>query len=63
MTIYSGQTDLLSPLAGGDPMFAGFAIQGYETDTGRHQQFLLVQGPQLTRRRPTSNWKPPAPIC
>ena len=28
-------------------MFAGFAIQGYETDTGSHQQFLLVQGPQL----------------
>nr|WP_294557138.1 AMP-binding protein [uncultured Rhodopila sp.] len=47
VTIYSGQTDLLSPLAGSDPMFAGFAIQGYETDTGSHQQFLLVQGPQL----------------
>jgi acrylyl-CoA reductase (NADPH)/3-hydroxypropionyl-CoA dehydratase/3-hydroxypropionyl-CoA synthetase len=47
VTIYSGQTDLLSPLAGRDPMFAGFSIQGYETDTGSHQQFLLVQGPQL----------------
>jgi acrylyl-CoA reductase (NADPH)/3-hydroxypropionyl-CoA dehydratase/3-hydroxypropionyl-CoA synthetase len=47
VNIYAGQTDLLSPLAGRDPMFAGFAIQGYETDTGSHQQFLLVQGPQL----------------
>jgi acrylyl-CoA reductase (NADPH)/3-hydroxypropionyl-CoA dehydratase/3-hydroxypropionyl-CoA synthetase len=28
-------------------MYAGFSIQGYETDTGSHQQFLLVQGPQL----------------
>ncbi|MFN9388473.1 MAG: AMP-dependent synthetase, partial [Betaproteobacteria bacterium] len=40
-------SDLLSPLAGRDPMYAGFSIQGYETDTGSHQQFLLVQGPQL----------------
>jgi acrylyl-CoA reductase (NADPH)/3-hydroxypropionyl-CoA dehydratase/3-hydroxypropionyl-CoA synthetase len=47
VTIYSGQSDLLSPLAARDPMYAGFAIQGYETDTGSHQQFLLVQGPQL----------------
>ena len=47
VTIYSGQSELLSPLAARDPMFAGFAIQGYETDTGSHQQFLLVQGPQL----------------
>lgn len=47
VTIYSGQSDLLSPLAGRDPMFVGFSIQGYETDTGSHQQFLLVQGPQL----------------
>ena len=47
VTIYAGQTDLLSPLAGRDPMFVDFAIQGYETDTGSHQQFLLVQGPQL----------------
>jgi acrylyl-CoA reductase (NADPH)/3-hydroxypropionyl-CoA dehydratase/3-hydroxypropionyl-CoA synthetase len=47
VTIYSGQSELLSPLAGRDPMYAGFAIQGYETDTGSHQQFLLVQGPQL----------------
>jgi len=47
VTVYSGQSDLLSPLAGRDPMYAGFSIQGYETDTGSHQQFLLVQGPQL----------------
>lgn len=47
VTIYSGQSELLSPLAGRDPMYAGFSIQGYETDTGSHQQFLCVQGPQL----------------
>jgi acrylyl-CoA reductase (NADPH) / 3-hydroxypropionyl-CoA dehydratase / 3-hydroxypropionyl-CoA synthetase len=47
VTIYSGQSDLLSPYAGQDPMYAGFNIQGYQTDTGSHQQFLLVQGPQL----------------
>ena len=47
VTVYSGQSDLLSPLAARDPMYAGFSIQGYETDTGSHQQFLLVQGPQL----------------
>jgi acrylyl-CoA reductase (NADPH)/3-hydroxypropionyl-CoA dehydratase/3-hydroxypropionyl-CoA synthetase len=47
VSIYSGQSDLLSPLAGREPMFAGFSIQGYETDTGSHQQFLVTQGPQL----------------
>ena len=47
VTIYSGQSDLLSPLAARDPMYADFAIQGYETDTGSHQQFLLAQAPQL----------------
>jgi acrylyl-CoA reductase (NADPH)/3-hydroxypropionyl-CoA dehydratase/3-hydroxypropionyl-CoA synthetase len=47
VTIYSGQSELLSPLAARDPMYADFAIQGYETDTGSHQQFLLTQGPQL----------------
>jgi acrylyl-CoA reductase (NADPH)/3-hydroxypropionyl-CoA dehydratase/3-hydroxypropionyl-CoA synthetase len=47
VTIYSGQSALLSPLAGRDPMSADFAIQGYETPTGSHQQFLLVQAPQL----------------
>jgi acrylyl-CoA reductase (NADPH)/3-hydroxypropionyl-CoA dehydratase/3-hydroxypropionyl-CoA synthetase len=47
VVIYSGQSDLLSPYAGQDPMYAGFNIQGYQTDTGSHQQFLVVQGPQL----------------
>ena len=47
VAVYSGQTDLLSPLAGRDPMFAGFAIQGYESRTGSHAQFLVTQAPQL----------------
>ncbi len=47
VSVYAGQSELLSPLAGRDPMFAGFSIQGYETDTGSHQQFLITQGPQL----------------
>ncbi|QMW24719.1 AMP-binding protein [Sandaracinobacteroides saxicola] len=47
VAVYSGTSDLLSPAAGNDPMFAGFAIQGYETKTGSHAQFLVTQGPQL----------------
>ena len=47
VAVYSGTTDLLSPQAGNDPMFADFAIQGYETPTGSHAQFLTVQAPQL----------------
>ncbi len=47
VAVYSGTSDLLSPNAGNDPMYAGFAIQGYETKTGSHAQFLNVQGPQL----------------
>ena len=47
VAVYSGTTDLLSPLACKDPMFAGFAIQGYETETGSHAQFLTVQAPQM----------------
>lgn len=47
VAVYSGTSDLLSPLAGDDPMFAGFAIQGYETETGSHAQFLAVQAPQV----------------
>ena len=35
-------------------MYAGFSIQGYETRTGSHAQFLTVQGPQLH--------KPPADL-
>jgi acrylyl-CoA reductase (NADPH)/3-hydroxypropionyl-CoA dehydratase/3-hydroxypropionyl-CoA synthetase len=46
VTIYSGQSALLSPIAGRDPMAADFRIQGYETFEGSHQQFLLVQAPQ-----------------
>ena len=49
VNIYSGTNDLLSPEVGNDPMYAGFAIQGYETKTGSHAQFLTVQGPQLHR--------------
>ncbi|WP_234027072.1 AMP-binding protein [Erythrobacter sp. KY5] len=49
VSVYSGTSELLSPLAGDDPMYAGFAIQGYETKTGSHAQFLTVQGPQLHR--------------
>ena len=47
VAIYSGTNDLLSPMVGRDPMFADFAIQGYETPTGSHAQFLTVQAPQL----------------
>jgi acrylyl-CoA reductase (NADPH)/3-hydroxypropionyl-CoA dehydratase/3-hydroxypropionyl-CoA synthetase len=54
VSVYSGTSDLLSPAAGEDPMYAGFSIQGYETKTGSHAQFLTVQGPQLH--------KPPADL-
>ncbi|QSW97621.1 AMP-binding protein [Haloterrigena alkaliphila] len=47
VTIYSGQSDLLSPRMGLDPMYAGFSIQGYEGPNGSHQQFMLAQGPQV----------------
>ena len=47
VSVYSGQSELLSPLAGRDPMYAGFSIQGYETRTGSHAQFLVTQAPQL----------------
>jgi len=47
VNVYSGTSELLSPAAGEDPMYAGFAIQGYETKTGSHAQFLNVQAPQL----------------
>lgn len=46
VAVYSGQSDLLSPLMGLDPMAADFAIQGYNTPDGSHQQFMLAQGPQ-----------------
>ncbi len=47
VAVYSGQSELLSPLAARDPMYAGFSIQGYETRTGSHAQFLITQAPQL----------------
>ncbi|MCC7055535.1 MAG: AMP-binding protein [Gemmatimonadaceae bacterium] len=47
VAIYSGQSDLLSPLAARDPMYADFSIQGYETDFGSHSQFIVTQAPQL----------------
>lgn len=47
VNVYSGTNDLLSPAVGDDPMYAGFSIQGYETKTGSHAQFLNVQAPQL----------------
>ncbi len=47
VTVYSGQSDLLSPRMGLDPMYAGFSIQGYEGPDGSHQQFMIGQGPQV----------------
>ncbi|MCY4342252.1 MAG: AMP-binding protein [Gammaproteobacteria bacterium] len=47
VTIYSGQSELLSPDQGLDPMAADFRIQGYERNDGSHAQFLAAQGPQL----------------
>ena len=47
VTVYSGTNALLSPQVGNDPMYAGFSIQGYETETGSHAQFLTVQAPQM----------------
>jgi acrylyl-CoA reductase (NADPH)/3-hydroxypropionyl-CoA dehydratase/3-hydroxypropionyl-CoA synthetase len=47
VAVFSGQSQLLSPVAGLDPMFADQHIQGYETPDGSHQQFMIAQGPQL----------------
>jgi len=52
VTIYSGQSELLSPDQGLDPMAADFHIQGYEVNDGSHAQFLAVQGPQLQPKLP-----------
>ncbi len=52
VTIYSGQSELLSPDQGLDPMAADFHIQGYEINDGSHGQFLVVQGPQLQPKLP-----------
>ncbi len=46
VTIYSGQSDLLSPMQGLDPMAADFVIQGYQTPDASHEQFMLAQAPQ-----------------
>ena len=47
VTVYSGQSELMSPDQGLDPMAAGFRIQGYEQNDGSHGQFMVAQGPQL----------------
>jgi acrylyl-CoA reductase (NADPH)/3-hydroxypropionyl-CoA dehydratase/3-hydroxypropionyl-CoA synthetase len=52
VTVYSGQSELLSPDQGLDPMAADFRIQGYERNDGSHAQFLVVQGPQLHPKLP-----------
>ena len=52
VTVYSGQSELLSPDQGLDPMAADFRIQGYERNDGSHAQFLTVQGPQLHPKLP-----------
>jgi NADPH:quinone reductase-like Zn-dependent oxidoreductase len=50
VTVYSGQSDLLSPQAALDPMFCDFRIQGYETGDGSHQQFMVSQAPQCHKK-------------
>jgi len=45
--VYPGVSDLLSPRAGDDPMYADFKIQGYETPDGTFAQFVRVQAPAL----------------
>ncbi len=47
VTVYSGESEILSPTMGNDPMFSEFHIQGYDGSDGSHQQFMLVQGPQI----------------
>jgi acrylyl-CoA reductase (NADPH)/3-hydroxypropionyl-CoA dehydratase/3-hydroxypropionyl-CoA synthetase len=42
-----GVSNLLSHVAGADPMFADFKIQGYETPDGTFAQFVRAQAPQL----------------
>jgi acrylyl-CoA reductase (NADPH)/3-hydroxypropionyl-CoA dehydratase/3-hydroxypropionyl-CoA synthetase len=46
VAVYSGQSNVLSPMAGLDPMAADFRIQGYNTPDGSHQQFMRAQAPQ-----------------
>jgi acrylyl-CoA reductase (NADPH)/3-hydroxypropionyl-CoA dehydratase/3-hydroxypropionyl-CoA synthetase len=47
VAVFSGQSQLLAPVAGLDPMFADQKIQGYETPDGSHQQFMVAQAPQV----------------
>lgn len=47
VAIFSGQSDLLAPTQGLDPMYSDFFIQGNETPDGSHQQFMIAQAPQL----------------
>lgn len=47
VSVYSGQSDLFSPMAGLDPMFSDFSIQGYQGENGSHAQFMLAQPPQI----------------
>ena len=56
-TVYSGQSELLSPDQGLDPMAADFRIQGYERNDGSHAQFLTVQGPQLHAKLPSLSFE------
>ncbi len=53
VNLYSGQSELMSPDQGLDPMAADFRIQGYERNDGSHAQFLVVQGPQLQPKLPS----------
>ncbi|MBS0636174.1 MAG: AMP-binding protein [Verrucomicrobia bacterium] len=52
VALFSGKSDLLSPLAGLDPMFCDQHIQGYELPDGSHQQFMIAQGPQMFHKMP-----------
>jgi acrylyl-CoA reductase (NADPH)/3-hydroxypropionyl-CoA dehydratase/3-hydroxypropionyl-CoA synthetase len=45
--LYPGVSNLLSPRAGEDPMYADFKIHGYETPDGSFAQFVRCQAPQL----------------
>jgi acrylyl-CoA reductase (NADPH)/3-hydroxypropionyl-CoA dehydratase/3-hydroxypropionyl-CoA synthetase len=46
VAVYSGQSNVLSPMMGLDPMAADFLIQGYQSPDGSHQQFMIAQAPQ-----------------
>lgn len=52
VSVYPGKNDLLSPLAGTDPMYCNFKIQGYETGDGSHQQFMVAQVSQCLPKPP-----------